>query len=246
MLGQHCVLPTCPQPLWQILRNSKNDGDIKRYYSNLEIGRDKLSRIKKEPDVRISELLKAAEELFIAQGYEKTLVSEIVKKVGVSQGAFYYYFKSKEAILEEIVSHDFIDIESRIAVINSNDDKSIQKKIMLYFNLMREKAEERMPLFKSLYNENQCHLLDLIWRKMHLTTGPILTGLLLEGNRKGVLKVKYPEIAVDFLIPIFKRGVLSQFQDPKISEKIFSLAMDLSEFILGVPREEFLCGALKP
>nr|MDA8213168.1 helix-turn-helix domain containing protein [Clostridia bacterium] len=47
---------------------------------------------------RRKDILRAAAELFAQQGYEKTTVSQIVKKVGVAQGTFYLYFDSKEHV----------------------------------------------------------------------------------------------------------------------------------------------------
>jgi AcrR family transcriptional regulator len=58
-----------------------------------------MSRIVKEPEERKNELIDIAEQLFIAHGYEQTAISDIVREASVSQGAFYYYFESKEDVL---------------------------------------------------------------------------------------------------------------------------------------------------
>jgi AcrR family transcriptional regulator len=55
------------------------------------------------PDVR-RELLAAAVDLFSARGYQATSVNDIVARAGFTKGAFYHYFRSKEALLLEI--HD--------------------------------------------------------------------------------------------------------------------------------------------
>jgi AcrR family transcriptional regulator len=62
-----------------------------------------MTRIVKEPEERRKELIDTAERLFIAQGYDQTSVSDIVKEVNVSQGAFYYYFDSKEDVLVAVM-----------------------------------------------------------------------------------------------------------------------------------------------
>ena len=62
-----------------------------------------MARTVKDTDESRSELIATAQELFFAKGYEKTSVSDIVNSVGVAQGTFYYYFGSKEAILEAVV-----------------------------------------------------------------------------------------------------------------------------------------------
>lgn len=48
-------------------------------------------------------LLAAAREIFAAQGYHNTLISDIVKKAGVGQGTFYRNFTSKRAIFEALL-----------------------------------------------------------------------------------------------------------------------------------------------
>ncbi|MTT31407.1 TetR family transcriptional regulator [Terrilactibacillus sp. BCM23-1] len=57
----------------------------------------------KESRNRKNELLTIAIKLFAEKGYHKTKISDIVKEAEVSQGTFYWYFKSKEAIALEII-----------------------------------------------------------------------------------------------------------------------------------------------
>lgn len=61
-----------------------------------------MTRITKAPDERRMELFNAAQALFFTKGYEKTSVKDIVKQVGVAKGLFYYYFESKQALLEAL------------------------------------------------------------------------------------------------------------------------------------------------
>ena len=47
-------------------------------------------------------LLAAATRLFAERGYERTSVQEIVEAAGVTKGALYHYFGSKEDLLQEV------------------------------------------------------------------------------------------------------------------------------------------------
>lgn len=47
-------------------------------------------------------LLEAAAEEFANNGYDRTRVSDIVKRAGLTQAAFYLYFPSKEAVYGEL------------------------------------------------------------------------------------------------------------------------------------------------
>ena len=60
-------------------------------------------RWQRKKDDRPQEILDAAIELFVAQGFSATKVSQIARKAGVTPGTLYVYYKNKEAILQEVV-----------------------------------------------------------------------------------------------------------------------------------------------
>ncbi|MDC7240880.1 MAG: TetR/AcrR family transcriptional regulator [Spirochaetales bacterium] len=62
-----------------------------------------MARITKTPEERKEEIISASRTLFLEKGYAHTKVSDIVKAIGVSQGIFYYYFSSKDAVIDEII-----------------------------------------------------------------------------------------------------------------------------------------------
>lgn len=66
-----------------------------------------------DKDVTIStkeSIIKAAQDLFEQKGYHATSVQAIVDAAGVTKGAFYHYFESKEDLL--LLVHDqFIDYQ---------------------------------------------------------------------------------------------------------------------------------------
>jgi AcrR family transcriptional regulator len=62
-----------------------------------------MTRTVKDPDERRSELITCAQKLFYAKGYESTSVRDIVIEAGVAKGTFYYYFDSKQEILEAMI-----------------------------------------------------------------------------------------------------------------------------------------------
>ena len=63
-----------------------------------------MSRILKSPDERRQELLDIGFDLYMQNGSSGLNVRDIVKSANVATGLFYYYFKSKEAFIEEAVS----------------------------------------------------------------------------------------------------------------------------------------------
>jgi AcrR family transcriptional regulator len=53
-------------------------------------------------DFRKNQILKSAWECFEEKGYQKFTIRDIAKKIGVSPGAIYNYFKGKDEIIEEL------------------------------------------------------------------------------------------------------------------------------------------------
>ena len=67
-----------------------------------------------------------AVELFEKKGYDRVSINDICKKAGVSTGAFYHYFKSKDQVLREkfLEIDDFTrDLMEDISDMNNAIDK---------------------------------------------------------------------------------------------------------------------------
>ena len=62
---------------------------------------------KENNQLRENRILKAANELFVQYGFDKTTVSEIAKEAGISKGAIYLHFQSKEDLLENLILQEF-------------------------------------------------------------------------------------------------------------------------------------------
>ena len=79
---------------------------------------------------RKKQLLKIAYDMFLTRGYENTSVDEIIEKAQIAKGTYYYYFQSKEQMLEEVIGL-MIDNETEMAKQVIGMDISVPQKIML-------------------------------------------------------------------------------------------------------------------
>ena len=53
-------------------------------------------------------IVSASFELFLRHGFDGTGLSQILKETGLSKGAFYHYFASKEALYREVIESFFL------------------------------------------------------------------------------------------------------------------------------------------
>lgn len=106
--------------------------------------RNEEKRIKQSPKLpageRREQLLKAAHELFLKKGYRATGTDEIARKAGVTKGALYFHFKSKEDILLTFV-HEIIEGHMK-ALQELEGTKLSPADLLVAFR----KIDEQMPL----------------------------------------------------------------------------------------------------
>ncbi|MCA9931778.1 MAG: TetR/AcrR family transcriptional regulator [Anaerolineales bacterium] len=63
---------------------------------------------KTDGDDREQKILDAATKLFLHYGFDKTTVSDIAREAGISKGAIYLHFSSKEALLEALLAREMM------------------------------------------------------------------------------------------------------------------------------------------
>ncbi|MGB1285967.1 MAG: TetR/AcrR family transcriptional regulator, partial [Aggregatilineales bacterium] len=62
---------------------------------------------------RETRILNAASRLIVHYGYDKTTVSDIAREAGISKGAIYLHFKSKDALFEGLLSRALVQYTER-------------------------------------------------------------------------------------------------------------------------------------
>lgn len=67
-------------------------------------------RWQRRKEVRPQEIIRAALELFVQQGYSATKVDQVARKAGVTPGTLYVYFENKEALLKAVVYESIVPI----------------------------------------------------------------------------------------------------------------------------------------
>lgn len=146
-----------------------------------------ITRIRKDPEVRQTELIDAALELFSSVGYEKTMIIDIVKKIGVAKGTFYYYFPTKEAILETICTRWATELGASFQL-KSRQLSALNK--LQSFILQLSLSSQLDVLFDRLWNEKQFNLLYQIWQQqVENVFNPLLADIIQQGNQEGTMHV---------------------------------------------------------
>ncbi len=94
----------------------------------------------KKGERRRQELLRIAYSMFISRGYENTSVDDIIEEAGIAKGTYYYYFESKEQMLEEVIGM-MIDQETEAARQLVQRDIPVLQKIVEIVASIRPRQE---------------------------------------------------------------------------------------------------------
>jgi AcrR family transcriptional regulator len=94
-----------------------------------------------------TKIMEAAVKLFSKRGYNKASVDEICEEAGISKGAFYHHFKSKQALFLALLDGwlQFVD-----NAIEATKDKTVPETFMQItqaFPFVFETAGENLPMF---------------------------------------------------------------------------------------------------
>lgn len=99
---------------------------------------------------RPSEILDAAFEEFVKNGYGSTRLEDVATRAGVTKGTIYFYFETKERVFEEMVRHTslgfFPDFESYAAKLQGSYTRRLHDLMVFVFGRIADSRESRETL----------------------------------------------------------------------------------------------------
>lgn len=151
-----------------------------------------MTRISKPADERKNEIIERSIDLFIKSGIDQTSVSQIINEVGIAKGTFYYYFDSKERLVEECMisiakfytGEVFSDLCEKCGA-----DVKIQKVLDNMVNM--DKQGEK--IIEYIHKPENLKLHTLISREITKVSYERLLPVVIEGMEDGVFGIEYPD-----------------------------------------------------
>jgi AcrR family transcriptional regulator len=89
-------------------------------------------------DERRQQIMNAAFAVFSQQGFERASMDDIAKEAGVSKGALYLYYKSKDAIIAKLLQLFFDQALKQIRVLNTGEGSVSEQLLGFTRVLIRE------------------------------------------------------------------------------------------------------------
>jgi len=161
-------------------------------------------RVVKPPLVRRAELVDCAERLFLTRGYERTTVNDVIAAAGVSKGAFYHHFRSKEDLLEASAARIAAAVLARAQAAKSETRLSALDRLNRFMAVSREWKADNMAglraMFTVLLRPENALLYHRIVSAVEAAVAPVLAGIIGEGASAGELVVEDAQLAAEALL----------------------------------------------
>ena len=163
-----------------------------------------------------SRILESAIKLFSNQGFNKASVDDICAEAGISKGAFYHHFKSKQALFLALLDGWLQTIDNAIAASKDKTAPETFVQMTEAFPYIFATAGEGLPMFLEFWL--QASRDKKIWeasiapyRRYH----KYFTSLIKKGVREGSFVEVNPELASRMIVARAMGLLLQSLLDPK-------------------------------
>lgn len=152
----------------------------------------------KYPEETVKKILEISYRLFYEKGYDETSIQDILDELGMSKGAIYHHFKSKEDILNKICEENYYEgvwSKSLDEIPGSNALEKMRTAMLSELGSSNKRILDKIstPLLKN----PQIAVRQLNTAVTEL--GPIFEWFIEEGNKDGSMKVNQPREAAQII-----------------------------------------------
>lgn len=156
---------------------------------------------------KYNQVLDALQELLDSKDIQSISVSEIAQKAGIGKGSIYYYFSSKDAILDALVERNYekpLNIAKNL--VKQTNISFFTRMVMVFqacrnssSEVLRKGASSRKNMLSDNSHENACiHQKYLTYLITELK--PVLTEIIIQGIDNGDMQFDQPAALAEIVL----------------------------------------------
>lgn len=147
-------------------------------------------------------ILNAMRELFEEGKAGTASVSDIAKKAGIAKGGLYYYFRSKEEVLDALVTREYEDIIKSCNVLIEQSKGNAIAKLALLLKIYRSSYVD-MSLDEYLHMPQNAAIHQKSLAQILSSLSQIISYIIEQGIRDGDLTCEYPQEYSEIIMSVF-------------------------------------------
>lgn len=156
----------------------------------------------KHPEETVNLILDVACRLFVEKGFEHTSIQDIINNLGgLTKGAIYHHFKSKEDILEAVISRMTEESNRMLIEIRDRTDLTGKDKLKTIFkkSIFRPVQDEIFTQAPNL-GDNPKLLFSIFCNTIREVAPDYIFPIIRQGIDDGTIVTDYPEQLVELII----------------------------------------------
>ncbi len=163
----------------------------------------------KYPEETVQKILDAALQIFTEKGYEQTTILDIVGSMqGLTRGAFYHHFKSKDEVLNALTDRIFFNDNPFEKVKTIKDLNGLQKLQWVFANsLTQDKDTKTLNIDMAKLLNSPAFLKKHLEQSRDILT-PLVVSLIEEGIEDNSITVEYPKQFAELFVMLIQTWML--------------------------------------
>lgn len=148
------------------------------------------------------QILNTLQELFKEGTAGTASVSDIAKRAGIAKGGLYYYFQSKEEVLDALIEREYKNIiehcNTDLKQSNGNAFENFALLLNTYKNSYIDPSMDKylhMPQNAALHQKSLAKILTDL--------SPIVAAIIIQGVEEGTFKCEYPNEYAEIILSAF-------------------------------------------
>ena len=153
----------------------------------------------KYPEETVQKILDASLKLFLEKGYEETTVLDIISEMGgLTRGAFYHHFKSKEEVFDALCEKLFYEINPFEKAKSHKELNGLEKLKCVLRTSFDETEHHQLSMASMQLMGSPAFLKKLIESNQELA--PMYQELIEEGIQDGSIQSEQPKLLADLFV----------------------------------------------
>ena len=136
-------------------------------------------------------IITIALQLFMKKGYENTSLEDIMLETQLSKGGLYHYFKSKEQLLDGVISYYIEKDKERYEELLSKEVVNAKEKLFNFLLIPFEIENRNAITIKIEKNSIFYYRASILSR---VSTSRLVSAIIIEGIENGEFEVEYANI----------------------------------------------------